>query len=66
MFTIVFGCVILYIIASYYAVYKDLKKSAGPAGLGWLMLPFAPLVGPIYIASAIKEGVQDFIYRFRK
>lgn len=46
---IVGGALLVYIAGSYYLMYRDLSKGAGPAGLGWMAFPFAPLMGPLMV-----------------
>lgn len=49
----------VYIVASYVLMFRSLYRNPGPAGLGWLALPLAPLAGP----SLIWQGVKSFIRR---
>ena len=51
----------LYVVASYYFMYKSLKRSSGPAGLGWFALPLAPLAGPMFVW----QGIKGFFRRMR-
>lgn len=52
---IVVGVGLVYVIGSYVLMARDLNKSAGPGGLGWLALPAAPLVAPfIILGGALK------------
>lgn len=48
------GGILIYIIGSYVLVYRFLKKSPGPAGLGMLALPAAPLFGPLFLWEGFK------------
>jgi len=43
------GGLLIYITGSYYLMYRDLKRSAGPTGLGWFAFPLAPLMLPMMI-----------------
>ena len=59
LYWLIGGGLLIYVAGSYYFMYKDLSRNAGPAGLGWFALPLAPLVGPMFIW----QGIKDF---FRK
>lgn len=55
MFWIAGAALLVYVVGSYYLMYRSLKRSAGPAGLGWFALPLAPLAGPMFLWMNIKE-----------
>lgn len=56
MFWTISGIALLvYIIASYVLMTRMMIKSPGPYGIGYLMIPFAPLVGPLMIYYSIKN-----------
>lgn len=57
--TLIIGGVVVYIVASYVVVGKFLSDSPGPAGLGWLAFPIAPLLLPM----AIFYGIKSFFRR---
>jgi hypothetical protein len=53
--TIAGVCLLVYIVGSYVLMYRSLKNSPGPSGLGWLAFPAAPLMGPMLIAIAFRN-----------
>ena len=44
---VIIGGVVIYIVGSYVVMAKWLTDSPGPAGLGWLAWPAAPLIMPV-------------------
>ncbi len=53
------GCLLAaYIIGSYILMYRDLKRNAGPGGLGWMGFPAAPLMGPLLVWMAFKSFIR--------
>lgn len=52
--TIVAG-LFAYSAVCYLLMYRSVKRSPGPYGVGWLILPLAPLMLPLLIIDGIKS-----------
>lgn len=44
---LIIGGAVVYVVGSYVIVARWLTDNPGPAGLGWLVLPIAPLIIPM-------------------
>ncbi|HVI42674.1 MAG TPA: hypothetical protein VM577_18650 [Anaerovoracaceae bacterium] len=59
----IIGGLVVYAVGSYYFIGRDLIKSPGPAGLGILAIPFAPLLLPMAIGYGIWEVSKKVVQR---
>lgn len=59
MFTITIVCgIIVYVIGCYVIIGGSLMRSPGPAGLGCLLIPFAPLLPPLWVGMVIHDAFK--------
>ena len=54
---VIVSILVLYVVASYVVVYRELMRNAGSSGLGWLFFPIAPLFLPLLIGDSIRRFI---------